>query len=337
MAVRALRGAITANSNNRDDILSSARILLNKMIRSNNIEKDDIISIIFTVTSDLDAAFPAAAARELGFNDIALIDTNEMDVPGALAMCIRAMLHFNTDKNNSDLKHSFMRKAWKLRPDLLNISIAIDGPAGAGKSTIAKTISKKLGMIYLDTGAMYRAIALKALNTGADTKDSFSLSAIVQNTDISVDFIGGGQRIFLDKSDVTDQIRSPEVSRAASDVSAITEVRVRLVELQREIAANKSIIMDGRDIGTHVLPDADFKFFLTASLDARARRRFNEESDRGIAISFEDVVKDMQYRDFNDSTRKHSPLIKAEDAVEIDTTYMTIDEVSDLVIKMIGM
>lgn len=216
------------------------------------------------------------------------------------------------------------------------INIAIDGPAGAGKSTIAKLLSKKLGIIYLDTGAMYRTVALKAVKSGIDTKDADALSEMVKDINIEIKFDQDGQRIFLDNEDVTDQIRTKEISIASSDVAVVPAVRLKMVELQRRIASQNSVVMDGRDIGTYVLPNADFKFFLTASLEERANRRFSEMREKNPDITFEEVYKDIEYRDKNDSSRQFAPLKKAEDAIEIDTTKMTIDEVVNRITGVIS-
>ena len=210
-----------------------------------------------------------------------------------------------------------------------HVSIAIDGPAGAGKSTIAKIISKSLGIIYLDTGAMYRTVALKAIKLGVDTLDRDSLARMVENIDIRITYTGNEQHIFLDGEDVSGKIRTPEVSIGASNVATIPEVRIKMVELQREIAAKDSVVMDGRDIGTYVLPYANLKIFLTASIDERAKRRYNEQLEKGAAgMTLEDVRKDIEYRDRNDSSRAFAPLARAEDAIELDTTSLTIEEVA---------
>ncbi len=209
-----------------------------------------------------------------------------------------------------------------------SICIAIDGPAGAGKSTVAKNISRQLGIIYLDTGAMYRTVALKALRSGIDTKDAQRLTELVERIDIRIEYIGNEQRLFLDGEDVTSMIRTPEVSIGASDVSAVPAVRLKMVELQRAIAQNSDVVMDGRDIGTYVLPGAKFKFFITASLEERAKRRFAEMQSKGASgVTLDEVMKDIAYRDKNDSTRAFAPLSKASDAIEIDTTDMEPQQV----------
>lgn len=216
------------------------------------------------------------------------------------------------------------------------LNIAIDGPAGAGKSTIAKIISKKLGIIYLDTGAMYRAVALKAINEGINTHDAVALEKLAQNIDISIVYKDSVQLVLLDGNDVSGQIRTPEVSKGASDVSAVPAVRLKMVELQRNIAKNADVIMDGRDIGTFVLPDASLKIFLTASIDERAKRRYEEQLSKGMTgITLDEVKKDIEYRDKNDSERAFAPLYKAADAIEVDTTNSTIDEVVSIIISYV--
>lgn len=194
---------------------------------------------------------------------------------------------------------------------MARICIAIDGPAGAGKSTVAKSISRQLGIIYLDTGAMYRTVALKALRTGIDTKDAERLTELVGSIDIRIEYIGNEQRLFLDGEDVTAMIRTPEVSIGASDVSAVPAVRLKMVELQRAIAQKSDVVMDGRDIGTYVLPGAKYKFFITASLEERAKRRFDEMQSKGTSeVTLDEVMKDIAYRDKNDSTRAFAPYRK---------------------------
>ncbi|HHX18499.1 MAG TPA: (d)CMP kinase [Clostridium sp.] len=210
------------------------------------------------------------------------------------------------------------------------ISIAIDGPAGAGKSTIAKLISKKLGILYLDTGAMYRAVALKAINENIDTLDEEKLSKLVENINIEIVYSKDEQKIILDGEDVSSLIRTPEVSIGASNVATIPDVRIKMVELQRKISSESSVVMDGRDIGSYVLPNADVKIFLNADIKERAKRRYSEQLSKNITL--EEVLKDIEYRDKNDSSRSFAPLIKASDAIEIDTTNMSIDEVVNTIL-----
>ena len=209
--------------------------------------------------------------------------------------------------------------------------IAIDGPSGAGKSTIAKAVAKKLGIEYIDTGAMYRAIGLKMLRLGLPMKEDEALTEMLASTDI--DFVS--ERIYLDGEDVSDQIRTQEISKAASDCSAFGSVRRKLVALQQNMAGKKSIIMDGRDIGTVVLKDAPYKFYLTAGDEERARRRHVELEAKGEHLTFEQVLAQIRERDHNDMTREITPLRKADDAEEIDSTNMSIDEVTDYICKRI--
>lgn len=204
--------------------------------------------------------------------------------------------------------------------------IAIDGPAGAGKSTISKKVAKELGFVYIDTGAMYRTVGLKAVRCGIDTKDAEGVGLILPALDFDIRHEGVEQHIYLDGENVSDKIRTPEISMAASNVSAIPAVRVALVELQRKLAENHDVVMDGRDIGTFVLPDAEIKIFLTASVEARAKRRYDELIGKGENVNFEDVKKDMEIRDYNDSHRDVSPLKVADGATIIDTSELNLEE-----------
>ncbi|MFC2678424.1 MAG: (d)CMP kinase [Granulicatella sp.] len=215
------------------------------------------------------------------------------------------------------------------------MQVAIDGPASSGKSTISKLIAKENHFLYLDTGAMYRVVTLAVLRNHISLEDYDAIYELVQNIDIRFSMKDGKQIVFMNKEDVTDEIRSVEVTRNVSAVSAIKEVRTRLVHLQQEIAENHSIIMDGRDIGTVVLPQADIKIFLVASVEERAKRRFIENQEKGIEMSYEELVEDIRRRDYIDSTRKESPLRKAEDAIEIDTTTMSIEDVVKTVTALI--
>ncbi|MBQ7475875.1 MAG: (d)CMP kinase [Selenomonadaceae bacterium] len=206
--------------------------------------------------------------------------------------------------------------------------IAVDGPAGAGKSTVSKIVASKLGFTYIDTGAMYRAVGLKLLQSGKPLTEKF-LAEITNDIEIKLD---ESAKVFLDGVEVTKEIRTPEVSKLASDVSKYGFVRKKLTELQREMAAAGSVIMDGRDIGTQVLPNADVKIFLTASLKERARRRFEELKAKGQTVNLADVENEIALRDKQDSTREIAPLVQAEDAILIDSTDMTIDEVVEKIL-----
>ncbi len=210
------------------------------------------------------------------------------------------------------------------------INIAIDGPAGAGKSSIAKAAAAKLGFIYVDTGALYRSAALYALSNGLDEQ---SLIESLDKVDIKLEYQDGVQHVILNGEDVSQKIRTPEVSMNASRFSAIPEVRTFLFDLQQKIAKENNIIMDGRDIGTVVLPNADLKVFLTASAEERANRRFKEMTDSDV--TYEQVLEDIKQRDYNDMNRKTAPLKQAEDAVLLDTTEMTMEQVIEKLTSMI--
>ena len=211
------------------------------------------------------------------------------------------------------------------------INIAIDGPAGAGKSTIAKAVAKRLGIIYLDTGAMYRSVAYYVLEHGADVNDERAVEALLPGIVMDIRYENGMQQIYVSGKNVTPYLREPHMSKAASDVSALPVVRYKMVELQREFAKTHDVVLDGRDIGTFVLPDANCKIFMTASPEERAQRRFKELAEKGVGCTFEEVLADINKRDYNDSHRAVAPLKKAEDAVELDTTHLTVDEVAEKV------
>lgn len=214
------------------------------------------------------------------------------------------------------------------------INIAIDGPAGAGKSTVAKAIAGKLGIIHLDTGAMYRAAALAAVRKGVSPLDEKAVVAMLP-IDIDVQFKDGSQRVLLEGEDVTEAIREHGISQAASDISKIKQVRLMLVDIQRKIAEKNDVVMDGRDIGTFVLPNADYKFYLTAAPEVRARRRLNQLKEMGQDGDYEEILKSILIRDENDSKREFAPLKKAEDAVLIDSTYMSVEEVVQTILSAI--
>lgn len=216
------------------------------------------------------------------------------------------------------------------------MNIAIDGPAGAGKSTIAKLLAAKLGILYLDTGAMYRAVGLKALNTGVDISDAAAVEKMLADTEIDVTQENGVQHVYLDGNDVSSVIRENAVSKAASDISAVPCVRYKMVELQREIASRCDTVLDGRDIGTFVLPNAEYKIFLTASAEERAKRRYAELKAKGSTLTLEQIKDDIVKRDYNDSHRALAPLKKADDATEVDTTAMGIDDVVGRIYAIIG-
>ena len=216
------------------------------------------------------------------------------------------------------------------------INVAIDGPAGAGKSTISRAAAQKLGFIYIDTGALYRTVGLNALRMGADVNDFESVAAtLTEDLKVELKFIDGEQRMFLNGEDVSELIRTPEASSAASKVSAVPKVRAYLFDLQKQLASENNCVMDGRDIGTVVLPSADVKIFLTASPEARANRRYKELIEKGMDVQYADVLNDMIKRDYDDSHREIAPLKKADDAILVDTSELDLQQSIDLIISTI--
>lgn len=218
----------------------------------------------------------------------------------------------------------------------MSIAVAIDGPAGAGKSTIARAAAAELGFIYVDTGALYRSIGLNALRSGIDLTDTKAIEDSLNGLKVELAFDAeGSQVVLLNGEDVSSLIRTPEVSMSASKVSAVPAVRAFLLDLQRNMAKTQSVIMDGRDIGTVVLPDAEVKIFLTASPEIRAKRRFDELVEKGQEVKYEDVLADVIERDYNDSHREIAPLKPAEDSKLADTSGLTLEESISLIINII--
>ena len=213
-------------------------------------------------------------------------------------------------------------------------SIAIDGPSGAGKSTIAKSVAEQLGGMYLDTGAMYRAVGLYMKRNGISLEDAAAIAAHVDETPLSVRHIDGVQHVFLGDEDVSEAIRQPDISLAASAVATVPAVRARLVALQREIGRTISIVMDGRDIGTYVLPNATVKIFLTASAETRARRRVKQLAEKHIVEDYEKVLREIEQRDYQDTHRAATPLVQAADAVLVDTSERTLEQSIDDVLEI---
>ncbi len=215
------------------------------------------------------------------------------------------------------------------------INIAIDGPAGAGKSTVAKAVAKKLGILYLDTGAMYRAMALKAIRMGIAPGDKEKVLTLLEQTEIFAKNVDGTQHTYLDGVDVSDEIRTHEISRGASDISAIPEVRIKLASIQRNIAHTSDVVMDGREIGSYVIPECNNKFYVTATADERARRRLAElrEKGRDGGMTVEEMTREILERDYNDSHRAFAPLVRLPEAVLIDTTDLSIDEAVNAVLR----
>ena len=215
------------------------------------------------------------------------------------------------------------------------IRIAIDGPGGAGKSTVAKALAAKLGIIYVDTGALYRTVGYYVRSRGVDPKDADAVAGLLPEISVELAYEGGTQVVYLNGENLGDRIRTPEMSMYASAVSAIPAVRDFLLETQREMARKHSVIMDGRDIGTVILPDADVKIFLTASNECRAKRRYDELCAKGIETTYDEVLADMNARDRADSTRDVAPAVAAPDAVTFDNSWMTPDECTDALLSLI--
>ncbi|WP_047985408.1 (d)CMP kinase [Ornithinibacillus californiensis] len=216
---------------------------------------------------------------------------------------------------------------------LTKIAVAIDGPAAAGKSTVAKIVAKKLSYIYIDTGAMYRAITLKALENNVDVNDEQALVSLLESTIIKLVQSDDGQRVLLDERDVTFDIRTTEVTNNVSYVAQHPKVRVDMVSRQQQLADERGVVMDGRDIGTKVIPDAEVKIFLIATVEERAKRRHVENLNKGFSSDIEQLKKEIEKRDLIDSEREASPLVKAEDAIEIDTTSLSVEEVADRILE----
>lgn len=328
-----IRGATTVEKDCKEDIRQAVKELLDEVTEQNELTKSEIMSIVLSSTSDIHSYYPAKAAREAGFEASALFSATEPDIQGGLKLCIRVMLFV---EKNLVAHHVYLHGAKSLRTDLTRrYAVAIDGPAGSGKSTVARALASDYRILYLDTGAMYRACAFEAMLRGVDVANEEAVKELMKDMEIDVRYEGGVQRTFACGIEVTEKIRTGEISMAASTISRYACVREKLVEKQREIARMTSCVLDGRDIGTNVLPNAEYKFFLTASVAVRAKRRYEELKAKGQEVTLEEITKDIQKRDEQDRTRAVAPLKKAEDAVEIDTTDLTIDEVLAAVKKKI--
>lgn len=217
----------------------------------------------------------------------------------------------------------------------MGYSVAIDGPAGAGKSTIAKKVAKEKDFIYIDTGAMFRAMAVYFLRCGIAADEHEKISEAVKDVNVTISYVNGEQQVFLNGENVTGQLRTEEVGNMASASSVNGNVRKKLLELQRKLAATANVVMDGRDIGTVVLPNADVKVYLTASVEVRAQRRYKELIEKGLSADLEQIKKDIEERDYRDMNRDIAPLRQAEDAVLVDSSYMTIDESVQVILDLI--
>lgn len=322
--MRAIRGATTVREDSPQEIREAVAELLKEIAARNASVRESCISILLSNTADIRSLYPAKAAREAGFSGCALFSAQEPSIDGALPLCIRVLVLAEGD---APVRHVYLRGAANLRKDLSRYSIALDGPSGSGKSTVAKRLARELDILYLDTGAMYRACACKASEAGVDLSDESAVEAMLSSLDLRIEYRGGAQHTILDGRDVSEEIRRPEVSMAASKISALGCVRKKMVEMQRKIASEQSCVLDGRDIGTAVLPDAPFKFFVTASVPVRARRRYDELRAKGYTVDYDALEKEIEERDRNDASRAISPLRRAEDAVLVDTSDMSVDEV----------
>lgn len=322
-----IRGATTIAKDEKSEISLAVKELLEEIFLANGLKTDEVNCIVFSLTTDIHSYHPAKAARECGYDFAPLFACIEPEIEGGLPLCIRTMI-FTERKDKKEIKHIYQKGAKTLRKDLSEIfNVALDGPAGSGKSTVAKALAKDYNILYLDTGAMYRACALKALRMGVDTKDAVGVEEILPILDVNVEYKDGVQHTLLDGEDVSTAIRENAVSMAASNVSAHKAVRLKMVELQQKIAKSMSCVIDGRDIGTVVLPEAQFKFFIVADSKVRAERRYKELLSRGQTVDFEVLHKEIVERDKQDSEREFAPLRRAEDAILVDTSTMTIEEV----------
>ncbi|MCD8286898.1 MAG: (d)CMP kinase [Clostridia bacterium] len=329
----AIRGATTISADTAEEIRTETARLLNELVRRNSLDVSQVTCIFFSSTQDITAMYPAKAAREAGFVSCALFSCMEPPIAGSLPLCIRVMIQ--TEQRIDLPRYVYLNDAVSLRKDISDvINIAIDGPAGSGKSTVAKEIAKRLNILHLDTGATYRAYALGCLRLGADPADEASVKAVSDQIEIDVTY-DGVQHTLLNGEDVSGEIRTPEVSMAASTVSKIGFVRERMVALQQAVAKKGSCVLEGRDIGTKVLPDTRFKFFVTASPAERAKRRYLQDKKKGGTESMEEILADIIARDRQDETRAISPLVCAPDATYVDTSSMSIDEVVSFILRKI--
>ena len=290
----ALRGATTVTLDTKEEIKSAVQELLDEIFLKNALKKESIKTFIFSLTTDIHSYHPAKAARECGYDFAPLFAAIEPDIDGGLRLCIRVMIL--TDEEISSPKHIYQKGAKILRKDISEtFNIALDGPAGSGKSTVAKALARDYNILYLDTGAMYRACGLKALRLGISPKDGKNVEKFLPALDLKVEYRDGKQHTILDGEDVSLAIRENAVSMAASDVSTHSAVRIKMVEMQREIAKTMSCVLDGRDIGSTVLPNAKYKFYITADSKVRAMRRYEELKARGEEVDFEKSVGSRKF------------------------------------------
>lgn len=325
----AIRGATTVGSDRPEEVREAVSELLAAMKERNALSYENIVCLMFSNTGDITSFYPAKAAREAGFAGCPLFSSLEPPIEGSLPLCVRVMILAESDKKPVPV---YLRGAVSLRRDITSrLVIALDGPAGSGKTTAAKNIAKAFNILYLDTGAMYRAAALECLKRGVDIGAENDVKQVVENIDLKIEYVNGRQATVLDGEDVSEAIRNPAVSDAASKVSAYGCVRRKMVEMQRRIAASMSCVMDGRDIGTNVLPNAEHKFFVTAAPEVRAKRRYDEDRAKGYDVDLKKITEEIKERDKRDSERAIAPLRPAEDAILVDTTNLSPEEVVEFI------
>ena len=315
----AIRGATTIAADEPQQIREAVAQLLREIAEKNRLRAEEMLFILFSNTADIRSLYPAKAAREAGFVSPALFSAAEPDIAGALPLCIRVLV---LAEKEGKAAHVYLRGAASLRKDLKKFAVALDGPSGSGKSTVAKLLAD-------------RACALYAARAGLSEFTEEAVRPLLASLPLRVEYIDGAQHTMLGEEDVSEAIRRPEVSMAASRISALRCVREKMVEMQRKIASERSCVLDGRDIGSFVLPNAPFKFYVTASSKVRAERRCKELRAKGFAVEFDAIQKEIEERDANDMNREFSPLVRAEDAVLVDTSDLTIGEVVDTICKKI--
>ncbi len=331
--MRAIRGATCADSDTPGAIRECVKELLENIVKSNNLSSEDIACIMLSSTEDIRSFYPAKAAREAGFSGCALFSSLEPPIEGSLPLCIRALVLAEGEGKGVSV---YLKGAKILRRDMSKkLVVALDGPASSGKSTAAKNLAKKLNILYLDTGAMYRAVALYCQRLGISVDDESAVSSLSENIDLKIEYSEGRQITLLCGEDVSEEIRKPEISDMASRVSAYGSVRRKMVEMQRRIAASMPCVVDGRDIGTNVLPGCEYKFYVTASVEVRAKRRYLENEQKGYKVSLDDIESEIRERDKRDSERKIAPLCRARDAVVVDTSDMTPEQTVEYIMNKI--
>jgi cytidylate kinase len=320
-----IRGAITVSADTPAEIREKTANLLNQIKQENQLTDENTKAIVFSLTQDIHSYYPAKAARECGFEKVALFSAVEPNIDGSLPLCIRVMVLAEGLKEE---KHVYLGKAATLRKDITKrLNIALDGPAGSGKSTVAKALAASYNMLYLDTGAMYRTCALYFYREKINLTDGKEVEKALNGLDLSVKYLDGVQHTYLGDEDVSEAIRKNEISMMASKVATNAAVRKKMVEKQQEIAAKQSCVLDGRDIGTAVLPNTPYKFYVTADARVRAERRLKELREKGnTEITLPELQAEIEKRDEQDMNREFSPLRRAEDATLIDTTNLTIEQ-----------